>query len=66
MRFRNRPKNLTPLTHKFFEEMAGILKTKGKLSRTLLKERSKEKELENKKRDYQLSQLGGRICQIQK
>ena len=40
---------LRPLTHEYFENMAGILKTKGKLTNALLEERTKEKEIENKK-----------------
>jgi hypothetical protein len=32
-----------------FEKIAGILKTKGKLTKAILKERKKEKELEEKK-----------------
>lgn len=40
---------LQPLTDEYFENMAGVLKTKGKLTKALLKERSKEKEREEKK-----------------
>ena len=40
---------LQPLTHDYFEKMAGILKTKGKLTRSILEERAKEKEAEDKK-----------------
>ena len=40
---------LQPLTHEFFERTAGILKTKGKLTQALLKERRRERELEDKK-----------------
>lgn len=34
---------LKPLTVSYFNEIAGVLQTKGKLSRILLKERSKER-----------------------
>jgi len=34
---------LRPITEAYFEKMAGVLKTKGKLSKALLKERSKDK-----------------------
>lgn len=37
------------LTDEYFEKMAGILNTKGKLTKSLLEERAKEKELERKK-----------------
>lgn len=40
---------LQPLTEEYFERMAGILNTKGKLSKALLEERTKEKEIEEKK-----------------
>jgi AbrB family looped-hinge helix DNA binding protein len=40
---------LQPLTEEYFEKMAGILNTKGRLSKALLEERKKEKELEEKK-----------------
>ncbi len=40
---------LQPLTDEYFEKMAGILNTKGKLTRAILEERAKEKELEEKK-----------------
>lgn len=40
---------LQPLTDEYFENMAGILKTKGKLTKAILKERAKEKGLEDKK-----------------
>ncbi len=40
---------LRPLTHEYFENMAGILKTKGKLTRSLFEERAKDKEAEDKK-----------------
>ncbi len=40
---------LQPLTAEYFENMAGILKTKGKLSKAILEERQKDKELEDKK-----------------
>lgn len=38
---------LQPLTEEYFEKMAGILNTKGKLTKALLEER--QKELEEKK-----------------
>ena len=37
---------IQPLTSEYFEKMAGILPTKGKLSRTLLEERAKDKDRE--------------------
>lgn len=40
---------LQPLTDEYFEKMAGILPTKGKLTKAILEERAKEKELEDKK-----------------
>ncbi|MEW6040741.1 MAG: AbrB/MazE/SpoVT family DNA-binding domain-containing protein [Elusimicrobiota bacterium] len=40
---------LKPLTSEYFEKMAGILKTRGKLTKSLLAEREKEKLLEGKK-----------------
>ncbi|MBI4651193.1 AbrB/MazE/SpoVT family DNA-binding domain-containing protein [Candidatus Desantisbacteria bacterium] len=40
---------LQPLTENYFEKMAGILNTKGKLTKTLLKERARDRELEEKK-----------------
>lgn len=40
---------LQPLTENYFEKMAGILNTKGKLTKALLEERAKERELEDKK-----------------
>ena len=40
---------LQPLTDEYFEKMAGILNTKGKLTKTLLEERARDKELEEKK-----------------
>lgn len=39
---------LKPVTPKYFENIAGVLKTKGKLSKELLEERAKEKERELK------------------
>ena len=39
---------LKPLTKDYFEKMAGILKTTGKLTRTLIEERAKDKEREDK------------------
>ena len=40
---------LQPLTSDYFEKMAGVLTTKGKLTKAILGERAKEKELEDKK-----------------
>lgn len=40
---------LQPLTEEYFEKMAGVLNTKGKLAKTVLKERAKEKTMEEKK-----------------
>ena len=40
---------LQPLTHDYFEKMAGVLNSKGKLTRSLRMERAKEKEREDKK-----------------
>jgi len=40
---------LQPLTHDYFEKVAGILNSKGKLTKALLAERAKEKEREDKK-----------------
>ena len=40
---------LQPLTEDYFEKMAGILKTKGKLTKALIEERAKDRELEEKK-----------------
>ena len=40
---------LQPLTREYFENTAGILKTKGKLTQALLDERKKEKIGEEKK-----------------
>ena len=37
---------LQPLTHDYFEKVAGVLNTKGKLTKSLLEERAKEKERE--------------------
>mgnify|MGYP001604543041 CR=1 FL=1 len=37
---------IKPVTPAYFERIAGILQTKGKLSKTLLEERSKDKERE--------------------
>lgn len=34
---------LKPVTHEYFEKIAGVLPTKGKLSKALLKERLKDK-----------------------
>ena len=41
---------LHPLTKDYFSELAGILKTKGKLTKRLLNERLKDKERENRRR----------------
>ena len=38
-----------PLTDDYFEKMAGILKTKGRLTKALLAERAKERAREEKK-----------------
>ena len=40
---------LQPLTSDYFDKMAGILNTKGKLTKSLLEERAREKEREDKK-----------------
>lgn len=40
---------LQPLTREYFEQTAGILKTKGKLTQVLLDERKKEKAGEEEK-----------------
>ena len=40
---------LQPLTADYFEKMAGIVETKGKLTKTLIEERAREKESEDKK-----------------
>ena len=40
---------LQPLTDEYFEKAAGILKTKGKLTRAIREERMKEKKSEEKK-----------------
>ena len=40
---------LQPLTSDYFEKMAGILNTKGKLTKSLLDERRADKEAEDKK-----------------
>ena len=40
---------LQPLTEEYFERNAGILKTKGRLTRALLEERTREKRAEDKK-----------------
>jgi len=37
---------LRAITPEYFEKMAGVLQTKGKLSKALLEERSKDKERE--------------------
>lgn len=38
-----------PLTREYFHRMAGILPTKGRLTRALIQERAKDKERENRK-----------------
>lgn len=40
---------LQPLTREYFEQTAGVLKTKGKLTQTLLDERKKDKASEEEK-----------------
>ena len=40
---------LQPLTHDYFEKTAGILKTRGKLTKALMEERAKEKASEDSK-----------------
>lgn len=40
---------LQPLTSDYFAKMAGVLHTKGKLTKTLIEERAKEKEREDRK-----------------
>ena len=40
---------LQPLTREYFEQTAGVLKTKGKLTQVLLDERKKEKVREEEK-----------------
>ena len=40
---------LQPLTSEYFEKMAGILNTKGRLTKALLVLRSRERELEDKR-----------------
>jgi AbrB family looped-hinge helix DNA binding protein len=40
---------LQPLTPDYFEKMAGILNTKGKLVKALMEERRQEKEREDKR-----------------
>ena len=37
---------IKPVTPAYFERIAGVLQTKGKLSKTLIEERSKDKERE--------------------
>ena len=37
---------IKPITQAYFERIAGVLHTRGKLSKTLLEERSKDKERE--------------------
>ena len=38
---------LRPITPEYLDKIAGILKTKGKLSKALLEERAKDREKEN-------------------
>jgi AbrB family looped-hinge helix DNA binding protein len=38
---------LRPITSEYLDKIAGILKTKGKLSKALLEERAKDREKEN-------------------
>lgn len=38
-----------PLTKDYFDHMAGILKTKGRLTKTLLEERAKDREREERR-----------------
>lgn len=38
---------LQPLTEEYYENMAGILNTKGSLEKAIINERSKDKEIEN-------------------
>lgn len=40
---------LKPLTGHYFEKIAGILNTKGRLTKSLLEERAKEKHAEERK-----------------
>ncbi|MEK6584103.1 MAG: AbrB/MazE/SpoVT family DNA-binding domain-containing protein [Nitrospirota bacterium] len=40
---------LKPLTREYFEQMAGILGTKGKLGKALMEERAREKKIEDRK-----------------
>ena len=40
---------LQPLTYNYFERMAGVLKTKGRLGRLLKEERTKDKEHEDRR-----------------
>ncbi len=39
---------LKPITEEYFEKIAGILPTKGKLTKALLKDRAEEKEREGR------------------
>lgn len=41
---------LQPLTPDYFQKMAGVLKTRGRLTEALLQTRAKEKAKENKRR----------------
>ena len=40
---------LQPMTREYFEKTAGILQTKGKLTRAILDERQKEKAIEERR-----------------
>ena len=46
---KNREIILQPLTREYFENTAGILKSKGKLTKAIIEERKKEKGNEDKK-----------------
>lgn len=39
---------LKPVTPEYFEKIAGVLQTRGKLTKALLKERAKDKDIERK------------------
>lgn len=40
---------LKPITPEYYKKLAGVLATKGKLTKALLEERAKDQERENKK-----------------
>ena len=40
---------LKPLTQDYFEKMAGVLNTKGKLTKAIMQDRARDKDAENKK-----------------